>query len=170
MGTDEQLSLDFEVQRTAWGDWVDPERRRAQAQKFMDRAGIARIPATPWPADSPEVKRLDALVTELFPDMETATNPENSDTADAFICFVGECYIKFAQAQWFEYRWRGRDHSFYDRVNPGLRWFGDDDAEEGFTMLELMRIVVGHSEYGDGFSLLADEMREEHDRIVNSVR
>src|SRR5690606_26256042 len=85
VGTDEQLGLDFEVQRTAWGDWVDPERREAQARKFMDRAGIARIPATPWPAGSPELERLDALVTELFPDMETAANPENFDTADAFI-------------------------------------------------------------------------------------
>jgi len=170
VGADEQLGLDFEVQRTDWGNWVDPERRTVQARKFMARAAIARIPATPWPAGSPEGHRLDVLIAELFPDIETAKKPENVDTVDEFICFVGECYTKFARAEWFEYRWRGRDHSFYDNVNPGLRWFRDDDTEEGFTVWELMHIVVDHSEDGDGFSLLADEMREEHDRIAHTGR
>ncbi|MBF6356059.1 hypothetical protein IU449_16170 [Nocardia higoensis] len=170
MGTDEQLGLDFEVQRTAWGDWVDPERRTAQARKFMDRAGVTRIPNTPWAAGSPEVKRLDALVTQLFPNMETAMRPENSDAADEFICFVGECYIKFARAQWFDFEWRGREHSFYDSVNPALRWLVDDDEDEEVTAWALMEGVANHSKYGDGFSLLADEMREEHDRIAGSIR
>lgn len=169
MGTDEQLGLDFEVQRTDWGKWVDPERRAAQARKFMDRAGITRIPNQPWATDSPDVKRLDALVTELFPDMDTAMRPENSDTTDAFICFVGECYIKYARAQWFDFEWRGRDHSFYDDVNPALRWFSDDTEEE-VTVWGLMEIVVLHAESGDGFSLLVDEMHEENDRIANSGR
>ena len=168
MGTDEQLGLDFEVQRTDWGKWVDPERRAAQARKFMDRAGIARIPDEPWPTNSPEVRRLDGLVTELFPDMETAMNPENADTADSFICFVGECYIKFVRAQWFDFEWRGRNHSFYDSVNPALRWLEDDTQEEA-TAWELMEGVADHAEYGDGFSLLADEMREEYARISNSA-
>lgn len=169
MGTDEQLGLDFEVQRTAWGDWVDPERRTAQARKFMDRAGITRIPNKPWAAGSPEVKRLDALVTELFPDMETAMKPENADVADEFICFVGECYIRFARAEWFDFAWRGRKHSFYDSVNPALRWLVDDDEEEVVTAWELMESVVDHAEFGEAFSVFADEMREEYARLANSV-
>ncbi len=135
----------------------------------MDRAAIARIPATPWPAGSPEVHRLDALVAELFPDIETTTKPENADTVDEFICFVGECYIKFARAQWFDFEWRGREYSFYDSVNPALRWLGDDDEEE-VTAWELMEGVADHADLGDGFSLLADEIREEYDRIAASAK
>ncbi|WP_157101406.1 hypothetical protein [Nocardia shimofusensis] len=167
MGPDEQLGLDFEVQRTAWGDWVDPERRKAQARKFMDRAGIARIPNQPWGAGAPEVQRLNALVAELFPDMETATKSENAATVDEFICFVGECYIKFARAEWFDFEWHGREHSLYDSVNPALRWLGDETEEE-VTAWELMESVAEHAEFGEAFSVFVDEMREEYARLANS--
>ena len=168
MGNDGQLGLDFEVEQTEWGKWVDPDRRAAQVRKFMDHAGLQRIPVTPWPADSPDLKRLDAVVTQLFPDMATAMKPENADIADAFICFIGECYFKFAQAHWFDHDWRGREHSFYDHVNPALRWCGDD-GEEVVTAWGLMESVAFHYEYGDGFSLLADEMREEYERLGADV-
>ncbi|WP_280502641.1 hypothetical protein [Nocardia farcinica] len=167
MGTDEQLSLGFEVEQTAWGRWVDPERRTTQARKFMEHVGIVRIPKKPWPPGAPEVKRIDTLVTELFPDMETATSPENSDIADAFICFVGECYITFARAHWFDFAWQGRQNSLYDDVNPALRWLADEDDEE-VTAWELMEGVTEHAVFGDGFTLLADEMRAEYQRLEGS--
>lgn len=162
------MGLDFEVQRTAWGDWVDADRRTAQARKFMRRAGIARIPAEPWLSDAPEVQRLNVLVAELFPDMETAAKPENAATVDEFICFVGECYIKFARAQWFDFEWHGRDHSFYDSVNPALRWLGED-AEEEVTAWEIMESVADHAAFGEAFSVFVDEMREEYARFADSA-
>lgn len=157
MGNDEQLGLDFEVEPTEWGKWVDPDRRAAQVRKFLDYAGLQHIPSKPWPEGSAEVKRLDALVTELFPDMATAMKPENADMADAFICFLGECYITFAGAQWYDFEYRGREHSFYDHVNPALRFGDNTETAWGF-----MESVAAHSEYGDGFSLLADELRDEY--------
>lgn len=169
VGTDEQLGLDLgvPVEQTEWGKWIDPDRRAAQVRKFLDHAGLQRIPSKPWPKGSPDVKRLDTIVAELFPDMTTAMAAENAHMADAFICFLGECYIKFAAAQWYDFEWRGREHSFYDHVNPALR-FGDD-FEDGDTAWSFMESVTAHSKWGDGFSLMADELREEYARREPTV-
>ncbi|MCP2275213.1 hypothetical protein [Nocardia amikacinitolerans] len=157
MGED-QLDLGFEVEQTAWGKWVDPERRKAQARKFMDYAGIRRIPSEPWPEDSPEVKRLDPIVAELFPDMGTAMAPENADMADAFICFIGECFIKFAGAEWTDFEWFDRDHSFYDDVNPALRC--DTPDEDEITAWGLMRDMIDFGRDGGMYSEMAASIRE----------
>ncbi|WP_280430053.1 hypothetical protein [Nocardia brasiliensis] len=156
MGTDEQLSMDLGVERTPWGKWVDPDRRRKQAQKFMDYAGISEIPSRPWPEGSPEVKRLDPIVAELFPDLATAMTPGKADMADAFICFMGECFIRFAGAEWIEYEWPGEEYTFYPDINPALRF--DTDDEDETTAWYLMKSMIGHA---DGmFSDLAETIRE----------
>ncbi|WP_431958274.1 hypothetical protein [Nocardia lijiangensis] len=157
---EEQLDLGFEVEQTAWGKWADPDRRKAQARKFMDYAGIRQIPSELWPEDSPEVKRLDPIVAELFPDMETAMTPENADTVDAFICFVGELFIKFAGAEWIEFTWLGREHTFFDHVNPALRYDTLDEDED--TAWALIKDMINyHPEVYDGmFSCMAATLRE----------
>ncbi|WP_330233570.1 hypothetical protein OHA40_14520 [Nocardia sp. NBC_00508] len=164
MGNDEQLTMDLgvPVEQTEWGKWVDPDRRKAQVRKFMDRAGIREIPSEPWPEDSAEVERLDPIIAELFPDLATAMAPENADMADAFICFIGECCIKFAGAEWMEYKWFGRDNSFYDHVNPALRFDTLDADEDVETAWGLMRSMIEfHPEDHDGmFSKMAAILRE----------
>ncbi|MFE7796129.1 hypothetical protein [Nocardia sp. NPDC057440] len=159
---DEQMTMDLgvPVEQTAWGKWVDPNRRKAQAQKFMDHTGISRFPSEPWPEGSAEVKRLDPIVAELFPDMATAMSPENTDMVDAFICFIGECFIRFAGAEWIEYKWFGREKSFYDHVNPALRFDTLDEDER--TVWGLMRGVIEfHPGDHDGmFSKAAAIFRE----------
>lgn len=140
MGTEEQLGLDFHVERTAWGKWVDPERRAAQVRKFMEYAGLQKIPAQPWPEDSAEVGRLNLVVAGLFPDLTTAMAPENADMADAFICFMGDCFIVYADAKWIDEEWSGREYSFYDHVNPALLFDTDDEDVE--TAWGLMKSVI----------------------------
>ncbi|WP_280238433.1 hypothetical protein [Nocardia abscessus] len=81
----------------------------------MERADISRFPSEPWPEGSAEVKRLDPIVAELFPDMATAMAPEKADMADAFLCFVGECFIRFAGAEWADFEWFGRENSLAKR-------------------------------------------------------
>ncbi|MGK8485195.1 hypothetical protein [Nocardia asiatica] len=161
---DDQLSMDLgvPVERTEWGKWVDPDRRKAQARKFMDHADIRHIPSEPWPEGSAEVKRLDPVVAELFPDMATAMAPENADMADAFICFVGECCAEFAGADWIEYKWFGRESSFYDHVNPALQFDTLDRDEDVETAWGLMRSMIEfHPEDYDGmFSKMAAIFRE----------
>ncbi|WP_433599380.1 hypothetical protein ACQPXH_27555 [Nocardia sp. CA-135953] len=172
MGNNEQLGLDFEVEQTEWGKWVDPDRRAAQAHKFMDYAGLKGIPSKPWPEASPEVKRLDTVVAELFPNMATAMATENADMADAFICFVGECYVKFARAQWFDFQRGGRERSFYDHVNPALRWWFDDDDkdnEEMFTAWSLMDVITLASKFEEGFSSVASELRDSYARHARNI-
>ncbi|WP_405176962.1 hypothetical protein OG225_21125 [Nocardia sp. NBC_01377] len=158
--TDEQLDLGFEVEQTAWGKWVDTDRRTAQVRRFMEHVGLQQLPVQPWPEDSPEVKRLDPVVADLFPDMATAMAPENADIADAFICFMGECFIRYAGAEWIEFEWFGREHSFYDQVNPALRFDTDDEDED--TVWGLMaRLVDYDPETHNGmFSKLAAYIRE----------
>ncbi|QIS08204.1 hypothetical protein [Nocardia arthritidis] len=161
MGNDEQLSMDLGVEQTEWGKWVDPQRREAQARKFMEYAGIEGIPAEPWPEDSPEVKRLNPIVAELFPDRVTAaTATDTADMVDAFICFIGECFIKFAGAEWVEYKWFGREHSFYEHVNPALLFDTyDEDLEVIWGLIGSM--IEYHPEEHDGmFSKMASIIRE----------
>ncbi|MFI6169040.1 hypothetical protein ACIBCN_19840 [Nocardia sp. NPDC051052] len=156
---DEQLSMDLGVERTEWGKWVDPERRAAQVQKFVDYAGIREIPSEPWPEDDPEIGRIDATVADLFPDMTTAMTPKNADIADAFICFLGECFIKFAGAHWEDYEWFGRENSFYDHVNPMLKYGFHTGGDTAYGLMELM---IEDYDPADGgmFSGMAEMMRE----------
>ncbi|WP_194836417.1 hypothetical protein [Nocardia sp. XZ_19_369] len=162
MGNDEQqLSMDLSVERTEWGKWVDPERRRAQTQKFMDYAGIREIPAEPWPEDSPEVKRLDPIVAELFPDMATAMAPENADMADSFVCFIGACFEKFAGAKFIAEEWFGREHTFYDDVNPALEMDTGDEEDVVIVWALIGRMMEYHPGDHDGmFSYMAAAIRE----------
>ncbi|MEU2176342.1 hypothetical protein ABZ552_19125 [Nocardia sp. NPDC019219] len=162
MGNDEQLTMDLgvPVEQTEWGKWVDPERRKAQAQKFMDYAGIREIPSEPWPEDSAEVKRLNPIVADLFPDMATAMAPENADMADAFICFIGECYIKFAGARWIEWESSDDECTFYDSLNPALEC--DTYDEDEISAWALMNDMINHSSdaYDGMFSYAAAALRE----------
>lgn len=131
-----------------------------QVRKFLDYVGLEGIPAEPWPEGASEVKRLDSIVAGLFPDMSTAMAPENADVADAFICFLGECFVRFAGAKWIEYDRFGRDHSFYDHVNPALLF--DTSDEDEMTAWYLMDSIIGYNpEDHDGmFSKMAAAIRE----------
>ncbi|MEV0355025.1 hypothetical protein AB0H71_03085 [Nocardia sp. NPDC050697] len=154
------LDLGVEVERTAWGEWVDPARRAAAAQRFLRLAEIDRLPPTPWAPDSPEARRLNPIVEQLFPDLDTAMAPQNAEMADAFICFVGECFAAYAGGQWIDYEWPDREYSFYDAVNPALRL--DTEDEDELTAWFVMESMIGyHREEHEGmFSELAATLNE----------
>ncbi|WP_280313541.1 hypothetical protein [Nocardia abscessus] len=162
MGNDEQMIMDLgvPVERTEWGKWVDPDRRKAQAQKFMNYAGISSVPSTPWPEGSAEVKRLDRIVAGLFPDMASAMAPENADMADAFICFLGECYINFVGARWIEWELSDDERSFYDDVNPALEC--DTYDQDEISAWALMNDMINYSRdaYDGMFTYASAALRE----------
>lgn len=161
MGKDEQMTMDLgvQVEQTEWGKWVDPNRRAAQVRKFLDYAGLRDIPSEPWPEGDPELSKLDTVVAELFPDMATAMRAENADMADAFICFMGELFIRYAGAHWEDYEWFGRENSFYDHVNPMLEYGFDTDGD---TAYGLMKLMIDDHDVTDGgmFSGMAEMLRE----------
>lgn len=167
-GTDNQqlgMDLGVPVEQIAWGKRTDPDRQAAQVQKFLDRGGLKSLRAEPWPKDAPELKAVNAVVVELFPDMGTAMSPENADMADAFICFLGAYAIKFCGARWYDENWFGREYSFYD-VNSALE-FGDH-GESKFIVWGLMGNFVGQ-----GFSSAAEMIRnfaEEHPKRGGTPR
>ncbi|MCP2319575.1 hypothetical protein APR12_004944 [Nocardia amikacinitolerans] len=156
----EQLDFGFEVEQTAWGKWIDADRRQAQMQKFMDHAGIRRIPSEPWAKDSAEVARLNPIVAELFPNMESAMAPENAEMTDAFVCFAGECFVKFAGGRWIDCEWFGRENSFYADVNPAVEC--DTVDEDEIVLWGLIKDMIDyHPGDHDGmFSYFAAALRE----------
>ncbi len=162
MSDDDQMSMDLgiEVERTEWGKWVDANRQEAQARKFMTYAGISGIPSRPWPEDSSEVKRLDPVVAELFPDMDATRKPENIDMADAFICFVGKCFIKFAGARWIDWEWSESEYTFYEHVNPAVQC--DTHDEDEILMWSLMNDMIHYrpEDHRGMFSFIAAVIRE----------
>ncbi|MEU1546897.1 hypothetical protein [Nocardia sp. NPDC005745] len=153
------MDLGVQVEQTEWGKWVDPNRRAAQVRKFLDYAGLRDIPSEPWPEGDPELSKLDTVVAELFPDMATAMRAENADMADAFICFMGELFIRYAGAHWEDYEWFGRENSFYDHVNPMLEYGFDTDGD---TAYGLMKLMIDDHDVTDGgmFSGMAEMLRE----------
>lgn len=158
--TTEQHAPEFSAEHTEWETWVNPARHAAQAAKFMKYANISEIPAEPWPEESAEVKQIDPILAELFPDLRTAMAPETADKADAFICFMGECFIKFAGAQWINFKWFGRSKSFYDHINPAIRIDNqDNDVDTVWGLMQ--RIITCDPEvYSGMFSYFAAALRE----------
>ncbi|NKY86811.1 hypothetical protein [Nocardia veterana] len=146
------FDIDFDDHTRAWLDWVAPEHRRQQAERFAEYVGLPGIPESPWPEGAPEIDQLSEATARLFPDMETAMSRDRFEAADQFICFLGECFIKFAGAQWFEYTYFGREYSFYEQINPALRYGIDEDSD---TAWGLVSTVV---EYG--FPEVAAQMRD----------
>jgi len=139
-----------------WTAWVAPKRQRAQARKFLESAGLAEVPGCPWAEDAPEVRQLDAYCARIFPDMPTAMAAENTEIADQCICLIGTLFIRFAGARWAPYEWFGRDHSFYDDINPMLEY---PFTEEGDTAWFLMDFMIER-----GFSSIAGLVREFEER------
>ncbi|RJO79914.1 hypothetical protein D5S18_01220 [Nocardia panacis] len=126
----------------------------------MRYAEIKAIPPQPWPEDSAEVRRLNTVVAELFPDLATAMAPEMADMADAFICFIGECFAKFAGAEWIEYDWPGREFTFYEDINPALRFDTYDEDEVTAWYLISSMIEYSPEEYSGMFADMSATIRE----------
>ncbi|WP_433711730.1 hypothetical protein ACQP2U_36645 [Nocardia sp. CA-084685] len=168
MGNDEQLGLDFEVEQTPWGKWVDPDRRAAQVRKFLLHAGVDRLPPKLWPADSPDLHRLNDICRELFPDSDTPYLPENQDMTDAFICFIGACFEKYVDGEWVDHTAYGPDKSFYDGgVNPALRYVDYDGDDDESSVFEYIDSMIHHNvEYGDGFIHITDDLRRKYYNLM----
>ena len=165
MTGNEQLPLDIEIEQTPWGKWVDPQRRAAQVRNFMEYAHLQQIPDQPWSVDAPEVERLDELFADWLPSMDVATSPDNHDLIDALVCFLGECFLKFAGARWVDCEWFGQESSFYDEVNPSV--VCDTPDEDEIVMWSLVEDMINyHPEgYNGMFSYFAAALRdyaEEH--------
>ncbi|WP_231951902.1 hypothetical protein [Nocardia terpenica] len=131
VGNDEQLGmdLDLDVEESAWAKWVDPQRHAAQARKFLQRAELPALPPEPWDFESDEASQINDVVAELFPDIEAMYLPDNADLVDQLVCFTGEWFVKYLDAQWIDiakykdmpsgYNDCGDKH-FYPGIEPGI--------------------------------------------------
>ncbi|RJO75090.1 hypothetical protein D5S18_17075 [Nocardia panacis] len=152
--SDEQIGFDIDVEQTVWGKWVDPARRAAQVRRFLDRIGLSALPPKVWEFESPEASRIGGVIADLFPDTETAVAPENSDVADQFVCFVGECFIRYAGARWYDHARYGRTSEdsdiepveLYQGIEPGVV-FDPDSGSRSYTAGYLVGYTV---RYGFG--------------------
>ncbi|MFI6997040.1 hypothetical protein [Nocardia sp. NPDC050175] len=168
MSDDEQLTMDLGVERTDWGKWVAPERQAVQVRKFLEYAGLDALPPKLWPEDSPELQRLNDTCRELFPDSDMPYRPENQDMTDAFICFFGECFVRYVDGEWVDHTEYGTDKSFYDGgVNPALRYVDYDGDEDESTVFDYVDSMIDHNiEYGDGFIHITADLRRKYYNLM----
>ena len=123
------IQLDARAEQTAWDEWVAPQRRGAQVKKFLERAGLPALPPEPWDFESDEAYRINDVVSELFPDIETVKLPENWDLADQLACTIGAWFVQYINAQWCDMTQYShlsggfndtRDISLYQNYKPGI--------------------------------------------------
>ncbi|WP_405167125.1 hypothetical protein OG203_19730 [Nocardia sp. NBC_01499] len=146
MSDDEQTTMDLgvPVEQSEWSKWVNADRRKAQARKFMDRVGIQSIPDEfSWFGDVED--SANAALSEAFPDAELPTPENYSDLVDTFVCFLGEYLNKFAEAEWYDSP-VNRENAIYKNINPALRYRGSEDA----TATELLQDILNHGKELDG--------------------
>ncbi|MGW0245492.1 hypothetical protein ACWDYH_02520 [Nocardia goodfellowii] len=128
MSDDEQMTMDLgvEVTRTAWGDWVDPDRLAARVTAFRNRVGLPAFPAEPWDFESVEVIEARNEIEKLFPDVASVALPENAETADEFACFVGHLFVRYLDARWIDLAEAPPGYNdtnalrIYESVKPGV--------------------------------------------------
>ncbi|WP_040829461.1 hypothetical protein [Nocardia jiangxiensis] len=153
MGEDEQLGMDLgvPVERTAWARWVDPDRRGGQLRKFLDRIGLPDLPEQAWEFESAEASRIGEVIAEVFPDIETATAPENADLADQLVCFVGECFVRYAGAQWYDQARYSQTRewtddleyvSLYEGIEPAVAFTAESGDSSSYTAGYLVSYTV----------------------------
>ncbi|WP_330249663.1 hypothetical protein OG874_25500 [Nocardia sp. NBC_00565] len=126
MGNDEQLGLDFEIEQTEWGKWVDSQRRATQVRKLLNRAELPALPSEPWDFESDEAVQISDVIAELFPDIKDAALSESADLLDQLVCFTGEWFVRYLDAQWCNLTDMPsgyndcKDMSIYDGIKPGI--------------------------------------------------
>ncbi|WP_433566928.1 hypothetical protein ACQP1O_18125 [Nocardia sp. CA-151230] len=158
---DDQLSMDLgvEIRHTdqAWRDWSDPTRRADTAARFRDRIGVTGLPELPWSEDSPELVHITTRIDDLFPDMTTATAPENAAITDEFACFLVDCYERWTGAEVANYPVEALDKTLFPSqpdVNPLLTWPFEAETSTVWGLLYVM------TNYGSGFEWLASVLDE----------
>ncbi|WP_280426389.1 hypothetical protein [Nocardia carnea] len=165
-----QLTMDFgeAIERTHWGKWVDPDRHAAQVQKFLNHAGLQRMPSKLWPENSPDLHQINNVCRGLFPDSDTPYRPENQDMTDTFICFLGACFKKYVDGAWVDHTEYGHDKSFYHGgLNPALRWIDYDGDEDECTVFDYIDSMIDHNlKCGDGFIHITDDLRRKYYNLM----
>ncbi|MFD0364136.1 hypothetical protein ACFQZZ_22050 [Nocardia sp. GCM10030253] len=125
---DEQMTMDLgvSVEQTAWGNWVDRDRRAIQVRNFLIRAGLPALPPEPWDFESEEAIQISDMIAELFPDVEAVRIPENADAVDQLVCLIGEWFVRYLDARWLDLTNMPpgyndcADISIYDGIKPGV--------------------------------------------------
>ncbi|MEV6555634.1 hypothetical protein AB0M22_07955 [Nocardia sp. NPDC051756] len=161
---DEQMSMDLgvPVEPSDWARWVNVDRRKAQAQKFLDRIGIQGIPDEfSWFGDVE--KSANIALSEAFPGMELPTPETRSNLVDPFVCFLGEYLTKIAEAEWYDSP-VDRERTIYENVNPALRCKGSADT----TVTDLLQDILNHGKELDD-RIFTSAMVISHELHLNSL-
>ncbi|MEU0504392.1 hypothetical protein [Nocardia sp. NPDC005998] len=124
MGSDDQIGFDieFDEKTQAWLDWVAPERMESRVQEFLTRTVPDMASDSTW-WKPPMSTRIMEAAKELFVDRVGFFAAENRKSADQFIRFLGECYVRRAGYGWMNIPEWGPP--LYDDFGPSVR-LGDD--------------------------------------------
>ncbi|MBB5916816.1 hypothetical protein BJY24_005728 [Nocardia transvalensis] len=99
---DEQIGfdIDFDEKTQAFLDWVAPELMESRVRAFLTDTvpGIAAYSDEWW--NGPLTERILHAALELFGNRDSFLSPENTDAADQFVRFYGECFVRRAGMAW----------------------------------------------------------------------
>lgn len=124
MGNDEQIGFDieFDDKTQAWLDWVAPDRMESGVRAFLANVAPDISDDAPW-WKPPLSTQIMEPAKELFGDRAGFIAPENHESADRFIRFLGECYVRRAGYGWMNIPEWGPP--LYEDFGPSVR-LGDD--------------------------------------------
>ncbi|WP_228001041.1 hypothetical protein [Nocardia australiensis] len=150
MGNDEQIGFDieFDDKTQAFLDWVAPERMESAIRAFL----AATLPRMADYADiwwkPPLSTRIMEAAKEKFGDPDAFFAPENRDSVDQFIRFLGECYVRRGGMKWT------------NRPEWGLPLYADfGPAVQGYDTRSLVAIAEDLSD-SDGPRLIEYSITE----------
>ncbi|WP_433522271.1 hypothetical protein ACQPZ2_34650 [Nocardia pseudovaccinii] len=154
MGNDEQIGfeIEFDEKTQAWLDWVAPERIESQVQAFLTRTIPDMTSDSPW-WKPPMSTRIMEAAKELFGDRAGFFAIENRDSADQFILFLGECYVRRAGYGWMNIPEWGPP--LYDDFGPSVR-LGDDRISD----VSMVSIAKRLFDDGDGPEMIEYNITE----------
>ncbi|WP_305780344.1 hypothetical protein [Nocardia nova] len=94
------FDIEFDEKTQAFLEWVAPERMEQQVRSFLTETvpDIADYEDSWW--ESPLTSRILSAAKEFFRDRDGFLSPSKRDSADQFIRFYGECFVRRAGMTW----------------------------------------------------------------------
>ncbi|WP_405159647.1 hypothetical protein OG203_24610 [Nocardia sp. NBC_01499] len=136
---DDQMGFDieFDDKTQAFIEWVAPERMEAQIQAFLTETvpGIAHYADEWW--RSPLTKQVLAATKELFEGRDGFLAFDNRDSADSFIRFYGECFVRRAGMTWTN-RPEWSSQPLYSDFSPAVHDGKGDEARNILAMTDYL--------------------------------
>ncbi|MFJ1460377.1 hypothetical protein [Nocardia sp. N2S4-5] len=151
--SDEQIGFDiqFDDKTQAFLEWATPELMESQIRAFLTQTvpGIADYSDEWW--KRPLLTRLLEASKQVFGDWSGFIAPENRESADGFVRFIGECCIRLHAGMAWTNR-PGSDWPIYNGFGPSLHY---PETDNGASLKRIVEWLFDD----DGIRMIEYEIR-----------